>query len=584
MATNMTYRQNLRPVVTLRNLPYAYLISVVPLIFAPLASAQEIQENSLLPIETSEQNSDFHVYSQDTHFPLLDTSSMETWTTQTLLDLVERYACLEEENINFESKEVVLRAEFAAALNSCLENFNRQISNTFLEEEDTNKWQMVQDLSQNNTEKVNILGQGVNDLEERVKELEDVAFSTTTKFIGEAIFAYSDLFIDTSPRSLSRGTGNGADLLGITDNDDAEAIFGGRGRLTLHTSFSGDDRLLIRATTSNLPMFDDANELTGRGIPNGEAITGETTQTFNIGANTPTFITQNLTLAYSFPVGDSAQFHVFGSGGIWSDFVPTLNPYFEDYDGGNGALSTFASSSPIYRIGGGSGFGLNYDLNFLDSIVDSAQFSVGYLAPNIGNGQFGLFDSDYSFLMQTNFQINKKLALGLTYNHAYHPSNTAVFDMGGLGNQGVVGSQLANTGAAGAGSPKITNSYGAEIAWQPLESVALSAFFAYTDGTVPAGQSGDYEIWTYGLGVAFPSLAKDGDLLGFFAGAQPYVAGFDSPAITFRNDVVPYHFELFYRYPINEFISITPGVIFYTAPNQIDAGASIFTLRTTFKF
>lgn len=60
--------------------------------------------------------------------------------------------------------------------------------------------------------------------------------------------------------------------------------------------------------------------------------------------------------------------------------MPTLNPFFEDYDGGNGALSTFASESPIYRIGGGSGIALSYRSGFLESILGPTTVTVSYLA------------------------------------------------------------------------------------------------------------------------------------------------------------------------------------------------------------
>jgi hypothetical protein len=69
-------------------------------------------------------------------------------------------------------------------------------------------------------------------------------------------------------------------------------------------------------------------------------------------------------LAYYTPVdlGYFGRFNTYVAawGGIWNDFVPTTNPFFEDFDGGNGALSTFASENPIYRIGGGSGLVLAY--------------------------------------------------------------------------------------------------------------------------------------------------------------------------------------------------------------------------------
>ncbi|NET56682.1 MAG: iron uptake porin [Symploca sp. SIO2E6] len=545
-------------------------------------SLELIDENSL---EQVEENSLDQVI--DVH----QLRDIDPFWFEALETMVNKYGCLVGYPDNtYRGARPITRYEMAAALASCMENIQRFLAEARndIQEEDldlmaTLQEQLAEILVDHRTS-VELMERRIQGLEERITAIENYQFSITTKFEGEVIFALSDLAIDQTPRLLPRGTLNGVPLTGLTDNDDANLVFGGRGRLSLKTSFDGRDQLLLRATVSNLPMFDDANELTGRSIPNFESLTGETTQTFNIGFNTPTFQTNNFTAFYSLPVGDTIQTHIFAAGGIWSDFVPTLNPHFEDYDGGNGALSTFASSNPIYRIGGGTGIGFNFNLDFLESFLGPSQLSVGYLAGTTGVNVDGIFGGDYAVLAQLDFQLSDRLALGLTYNHGYHPSNTAVFDMGGLGSQGVVGSAISNTAASGATIPKITNAYGVEMAWQVIDEISLSGFFTYIDAHAPAVQPGNYEIWTYGVGLAFPDLFTEGALLGIFGGTQPYVAGFDSDILTFRNNILPRHIEIFYRYPITKGISITPGIIFFTSPNQIRSGGSIATLRTTFSF
>lgn len=511
--------------------------------------------------------------------------SPEEWAYQALDELVQRYDCLQGyPDGTYRGDRPLTRYELAAALNSCLQNIERllaQVTEDFVEEEE---WVDLQDLLQEDTATLNDLKARVDDLEARIINLEDHQFSTTTKLTGEVTFAFSDLAINQNALFLSRGTFNGTEVVGLTDNNSAEAVFGGRGRLWMRTSFTGEDLLAIRLDISNLAMLEDANELTGSTITGADVLTGETTQTFNIGFNTATFETNNFAVSYAYPFGENVKAYVFANGGLWSDFVPTLNPYFEDYDGGNGALSTFASRNPIYRLGGGAGVGLNFNLDFIESLP--TRFSIGYLAgPSSTKNPNGLFGGDYALLAQLDFDVTEDFSIGLTYNHGYHPSNTAVFDMGGLGSQGTVGSAIANTAAFGQSTaPKITNAYGIEMAWKISDAVSLSGFFTYIDAHVPAVAAGDYEIWTYGLGVAFPDLFKDDALLGVFVGAQPYVAGFDGTGATFRNDTVPYHLEIFYRYPLTDYVSITPGIIFFTSPNQIKTGGSIVTLRTTFSF
>ena len=46
------------------------------------------------------------------------------------------------------------------------------------------------------------------------------------------------------------------------------------------------------------------------------------------------------------------------------------------------------------------------------------------------------------------------------------------------------------------------------------------------------------------------------------------------------------HVEAFYQYRVNDFIEITPGVLWITAPNMDtrNAGVVVGLIRTTFKF
>jgi carbohydrate-selective porin OprB len=74
--------------------------------------------------------------------------------------------------------------------------------------------------------------------------------------------------------------------------------------------------------------------------------------------------------------------------------------------------------------------------------------------------------------------------------------------------------------------------------------------------------------------------------LGLVAGAEPYLTRFrGGDPDDFEVDI-PFHVEAFYRHEINDNISITPGVIWLTAPNQNSDNPDNFiaTLRTTFKF
>jgi hypothetical protein len=133
-------------------------------------------------------------------------------------------------------------------------------------------------------------------------------------------------------------------------------------------------------------------------------------------------------------------------------------------------------------------------------------------------------------------------------------------------------------------SPVISNSYGVNLSWQPSQDIALSGWFSSTNARL-IGQ-GDGNILTYALTLGFLNVGKEGNLLGFVFGAQPYLTSFTggNPQ-PFKVDV-PVHLEGFYRHQINNNISLTPGLIWLISPNQDNRNGSdvIAVLRTTFVF
>jgi hypothetical protein len=494
------------------------------------------------------------------------------WAYEALRSLVERYGCIAGyPDGTFRGNRAMTRYEFAAGLNACLQQIERQLGQTgdFASRADLETLQRLVD--EFRTE-LATLGTRVDQLEGRVAFLEDHQFSTTTKLAGEAIFALTDEF----NQDVSNNT-----------------VFQDRVRLTFNTSFTGRDRLVTRLAAGNANIF---NSSTTNPF---ELIEGQ--QTFNIGNTGNNNVTLDW-LAYYFNFG-SSKVYLAATGGIHSDYAPTLNPYFEDYDGGNGALSTFASESPIYRIGGGAGGAISFGVGPLQSILGPSTLTVGYLAgansdiagtrsfgANDPNEKSGLFDGDYAALAQLNFNLGDRIGIGATYVHGYHNTNTAIFDAG-AGSFPVVGSGFANvpglaTRAALPVTPVVSNSYGLQAAFRLSENISISGFGAFTKAILLGQGTGD--IWTYGGGVAFSDFGKPGSVLGLFAGVEPTLRGLSTgirPTGGFTRDNV-WHFEGFYKYKLNENISVTPGVIWVTAPgqNSNNDDAIIGTLRTTFTF
>jgi hypothetical protein len=294
-------------------------------------------------------------------------------------------------------------------------------------------------------------------------------------------------------------------------------------------------------------------------------------------------------LTYQAPIGPG-QVYLAATGGRHSHYAAVNNPYFSDQtDGGNGALSTFASEAPIYRIGGGAGIALNLPFGQGGGLLKPSSVTLGYMAgdaddPGINQG---LFNGNYAALGQLNFSVGDRIGLAATYVHGYHGAGSTLFDQGlGVGNDRYfVGTRQANAlgvnlAQQGTPSASTSSSYGISAAIRPSDKLSISGFVSYHDVT-GFGSGDDFEAWSYGLGIALPDFGKQGNVLGIYAGAEPYARG----RVAGSNQV-PYHIEGFYKYRLSDNISITPGVIWLTAPGQNNNNDDAFigTLRTTFTF
>ncbi|BAY77089.1 carbohydrate-selective porin OprB [Nostoc linckia NIES-25] len=482
------------------------------------------------------------------------------WAFQALQSLVERYGCIAGyPNSTYRGNRALTRYEFAAGLNACLDRVNELIATATADLVTKQDLATLQRLQEEFSAELATLRGRVDALEARTAELEANQFSTTTKLVGEAIFAVTDIF-------------------GGNTGDVNNTVFQDRVRLDLQSSFTGKDVLHTRLAAGNALAF---SQIDNAGFP---IDTAEGSQTFQVGTTGNNSVIIDW-LSYYVPIGP-AQLYIAATGGIHSDYVATNNPYFEDYDGGNGALSTFASESPIYRIGGGAGAALTLPFGKGGSILRPSSLTIGYLASNANNpvANQGLFEGNYAALGQLNFSIGDSLAIAATYVHGYHGAGGGnLFDLGGgLGSTNrVVGTGQANTLTALNGSS--SNSYGIEAAFRPSDKLSISGFISYHDVT-GFGADDDYEAWSYGVGVALPDFGKKGNVLGIFAGAEPYAR--NRPAFAGTGNDIPYHFEGFYRYRVSDNISITPGVIWLTSPGQNSSNddAIIGTLRTTFTF
>ena len=487
------------------------------------------------------------------------------WAFQALQSLVERYGCIAGyPSGTFRGNRSLSRYEFAAGLNSCLDRVNELIATATADLVTKQDLATLQRLQEEFSAELATLRGRVDALEGRTAELEANQFSTTTKLKGEAIFASTDTFGNET------GKAN-------------RAVLQNRVRLGLETSFTGRDMLTTRLSAGNATAFDfrDNANAPVSGSKNAAINPGSNAvgkQIFEVGSTNNNSVKIDK-LTYEAPVGP-ARLYLAASGGQHSDYAAVNNPYFFDKtDGGKGALTTFASENPIYRIGGGSGIALNVPFGKPgDSSLKPSSLTLGYLASNANNPtpSNGLFDGNYAALGQLNFNVGNRVALAATYEHGYQRAGSTLFDSAIDGGSALVGTSQANTPTVA--GPSSSNSYGISAAIKPSQKLSLSGFVSYHD-VIPEGAGVSREAWSYGAGLALPDFGKKGNVLGIFGGAQPY-------SLSAGASQTPYQVEGFYKYQVSDNISVTPGVIWVTSPGQATNSNDAFigTLRTTFSF
>lgn len=284
-------------------------------------------------------------------FQLTDVKPID-WAFQALQFLVDRYGCVVGyPDRTFRGNQPLTRYEVAAGLNACMDRMGELIAagtTDLVKQEDL--W-TVQRLQEEFVAELAALGGRIDVLDVRTTTLEKQPFSTTTKLLGEVIFSAVD------------GFGGIADL--------THAALQYRAALFLVSSFTGKDLLTTGLKTGNTPNRSLAGGSFGFELP-GTTVNGflvpsaEGTLSSQFGANLRKQFSLT-TLEYQFPIGDRLRVYVGAGSEVFNQFTPTLNPYFDDNDGGRGAISAFGQRNALYRLAGDPGwlqqFGIGPDWN-----------------------------------------------------------------------------------------------------------------------------------------------------------------------------------------------------------------------------
>ena len=499
------------------------------------------------------------------------------WAYEALRSLVDRYGCISGfPNQTYRGSQPLSRYEFAAGLNSCLNQIERLIASG--ESVGQEELETIERLSQEFEAELAGLGGRVDELESRTAVLEDSQFSTTSQLQGEVVFNLAQAFGDETTSDLNED--------GIANDEvESETVFADRVRLQLTSSFTGEDKLFTRLTAGNIDnsFQDETGTREGRFAydgPDGNNIIIDR-------------------LHYSFPVGEKLNVTAMASLAAHHFYAETYNADLNTGGGATGALTRFGERNPVYRQGiNNSSTGIGAQYTFSDFLA----ISGGYIAPNGADPSDanGLFDGSFSAMGQIELTPLETLKVGVNYVRGYDNEQSQLdpesdagefLDPRGSFLWGGTGTNAANLRGVGVGDvPVATNTVGAQFQFDFTEKLSIRGWGGYTDANIlNDGENGSATIWNYAAALVVSDLVKEGNLGAVIVGAEPYLAAIDANGDDtdepIANDV-PLHIEGLYKYQFNDNISLTPGIIYLTTPNQNDENDGIFigTLRTTFTF
>ncbi len=517
------------------------------------------------------------------------------WAYEALKSLVNRYGCIAGfPDQTFRGSQPLSRYEFAAGLNSCLNQIERLIaSSENLASEDL---ATVQRLTQDFAEELRVLETSIDNLESRTALVEDNQFSTTTKLNGEVIF------------SVTGATGGDPEA-----EDDAQVIFNDRIRLNFNTSFSGKDLLITGLQAQNFGgELDGSGSTQGTLFPSESLLTAGSTK-LNFEPQFPRFTPQDISqenesnsvnlykLLYIFPSGLDNVTLFAGAAAEVGDAFPTIIPFADE---GQGAVSRFAALNPVLRISGGtSQIGLASATGFIWNISDQLDWRALYASVNAAISEeedvnilgAGLFDGSLVASTQLTLKPVDTVDIGINYAYSFHELNILATGLSrfsatplAIPEQTINADGTINVGGILDTSIGI-HSIGTSFNWNFLPKISFTGYGSYFFVDSESGADASSEFLSWMTGFHFEDLLKEGNTAGLIFG-QPLnrvdaggVAELTEPDV---DRAIPYHLEAFFNYKINQNLSITPGgfILFNPEGNGNNDTTAVGVLRTTFNF
>ena len=477
------------------------------------------------------------------------------WAFQALQSLVERYGCIAGyPDGTYRGNRAMTRYEFAAGLNSCLDRVSELIAagtTNLVTREDL---AIVQKLQTEFATELSVLRGRVDALDARTAELEANQFSTTTKLNGEIIVVVTD---------------TGGNSVGES-RDRTNTILAHRSRLIFETSFTGRDLLRTRLEFANLGPIAEK--------------TGTNMTTLNFESNTGNAVILPHILYFT-PLTSNLSLTVGPTGVGYPDITDLLTPPTIASDS-DGIPSKFGQYSPLYRRGGG-GAAVNW------TVAKNLTLTVGYIAadPNISHQSNGLFNGSYNALVQLAYRGDRG-AIGVAYSRSSAPSDKV--DLTGGTGSFLAARPFGDNIATSSDSVGVQGFYRFSPRFQVhawgvytranAENSGVSSVSDGRGGSVLLNVDGsDRANIVYGaIGISFPDVGGEGNLPGILVGLPGRVT---SSNVRRERDT-SYHIEAFYRFQVNDNISITPAFWVVVNPENDSRNDTqwVWLVRTGFNF
>ena len=302
--------------------------------------------------------------------------------------------------------------------------------------------------------------------------------------------------------------------------------------LNLNTSFTGDDNLYTRIKTGNHASWSKTKSVYNTYLSSGNG-NGDTLKVDK--------------LWYTTPIGDSNHTVTFGpkiENYYMHATTPSIyEPVLKAFTLGGNAAGYGASTSP------GAGWAYTADNGFaMSSNITSKNPLLTDEGKQSWATQIGYTQPNYSVSALVNMKYN-----GWTDSYF-----------------------MTTDGKARPGDKNSTN-VGLRAWWRPTDAETAIPSISVGYDTSETDASSNSNTTAYFVGLNWNDVFNADDKIGLAFGQPQMVEG---------ETIEPFLYELYYKYQVNDSISVTPTIFGGTSKNEsnVEADMTGYLLQTTFKF